>query len=302
MTTTTPLAPAGRPNGLLSLLRSYPLLGYFLVAYAFTATFDLLILARFPDAPSFPRDFGPSLAALVLTAAVAGRPGVKRLLRRLVLWRVPVGWYVFVLLGIPAMYVLGILLVPGALRSFTPPSSVGWLLFPGLVGFVGTLLIGGPLLEEPGWRGFALPRLQHRFGPLAGALILGVLWTTWHFTEYIASPEFASVNGGGLTARGAGVFVLFGISLSVIMTWVFNHTRGSLLVAILLHTAVNWSQLITNELFPAAASNEEGPLAAYGLAALLLVVATRGRLGYARALGQTGAATATMDLADPAVA
>src|SRR5438874_8844642 len=86
MTVATALAPAARPNRLLWLLRRYPLLGYFLIAYAFTAAFDLLVTARFPDAPSFPRDFGPSVAALVLTAAIAGKPGLKRLLRRLVLW------------------------------------------------------------------------------------------------------------------------------------------------------------------------------------------------------------------------
>src|SRR5919202_3610842 len=165
MTVATALAPAARPNRLLWLLQRYPMLGYFLIAYAFTAAYDLLVLARFPDGPSFPRDFGPSLAALVVTAATAGKPGLKRLLGRLVLWRVPVGWYLFVLLGIPAIYVLGILLmVPGALASFTPPSSAGWLLFPGVVGFLGTLVIGGPLFEEPGWRGFALPRLQARLG------------------------------------------------------------------------------------------------------------------------------------------
>jgi membrane protease YdiL (CAAX protease family) len=281
MTVATVLAPAAAPNRLLWLLRRYPLLGYFLIAYAFTAAYDLLVHARFPDGPSFPRQLGPSLAALVLTAAIAGRPGLKRLLGRLVLWRVPVGWYLFVLLGIPAIYVLGILLmVPGALASFTPPSSAGWLLFPGVVGFLGTLVIGGPLFEEPGWRGFALPRLQARLGPLAGTLVLGALWAAWHFTEYLTAPDFAATNGGGLTPRAAGVYVLFAISLSVIMTWVFNHTRGSVLLAILVHTAVNWSQLVASELFPAAGTNEEGPLVALGVTALVLLVATRGQLGY----------------------
>src|SRR5919206_3896671 len=143
MTVATVLAPAAAPNRLLGLLRRYPLLGYFLIAYAFTAAYDLLVHARFPDGPSFPRQLGPSLAALVLTAAIAGKPGLTRLLWRLVLWRVPVGWYLFVLLGIPAIFVVGILLVPGAPASFTPPSSAGWLVYPGLVGFVGTLVLAG---------------------------------------------------------------------------------------------------------------------------------------------------------------
>ena len=286
---------AARRNGPLELLRRYPLLAYFLLAYAFTSAYDLLVLARFPGVPTTPRDFGPSVAALVVTAATLGKPGLKRLLGRLVLWRVPVGWYLFVLLGLPAIYVIGILLVPGALASFTPPASVGWLVYPGVVGFVGTLVLAGPLFEEPGWRGFALPRMQARWGPLAGAVILGVLWAAWHLTEYL-DPSFAATNGGGLTPQGFGIYVLNVISFSVIITWVFNHTRGSVLLAILMHTAINWSQLVTSELLPAAGTNEVGPLVAFGLTALVLVVATRGRLGYARA--GDGAAPGPAD--DPA--
>src|ERR671932_2114791 len=140
MTVATALAPAARPNRLLGLLRRYPLLGYFLIAYAFTAAFDLLVVARFPDGPTFPRDLGPSLAALIVTGAIAGKPGLKRLLRRLVLWRVPVRWYLFVLLGTPAIFVLGVLLVPGALGSFTALPPAGWL----VVLVLYTLVFAGP--------------------------------------------------------------------------------------------------------------------------------------------------------------
>jgi membrane protease YdiL (CAAX protease family) len=87
--------------------------------------------------------------------------------------------------------------------------------------------------------------------------------------------------------------VLLLISLSVIITWVFNHTRGSLLQAILLHTAINWSQLLTGALFPAAGTNEVGPLVAFGLTALVLVVATRVRLGYPWAGGEGVSAEAS---------
>jgi membrane protease YdiL (CAAX protease family) len=82
-------------------------------------------------------------------------------------------------------------------------------------------------------------------------------------------------------ASGLGTFALAAISFSVIITWVFNHTRGSLPVAILLHTAINFSQGLTSDLFPAAGFNEVGPVVAFGLTALVIVVATLGRLGYA---------------------
>jgi len=162
MTVATAFPSAAQPNRMVCPLRRYPLLSYFLIAYAFTAAFDLLVLARFPDVPSFLRDFGPSVAALLLTGVTAGRPGIKRLLRRLVLWRVPVRWYLRVLLGTPAIYVVGILLaVAGAVASFTAPSPTEWLVF-GTVGFLYALVFAGPLFEEPGWRGFALPRMQTR--------------------------------------------------------------------------------------------------------------------------------------------
>src|SRR5438045_721903 len=94
MTPATALRPAAaRRSRPLELLRRYPLLSYVLIAYAFTWALDLLFLVLFPlpDLPlgrTTPRDFGPPVAALVVTAAIAGKPGVRRLLRRLVLWRV----------------------------------------------------------------------------------------------------------------------------------------------------------------------------------------------------------------------
>jgi hypothetical protein len=124
---------------------------------------------------------------------------------------------------------------------------------------------------------------------LAGSVILGILWATWHAPEYL-TPDFAAANGG-LTLRGVSIFLLSLICLSIIITWVFNHTRASLLIAILLHTFLNWSQGVTSDLFPAAAFNEAGPVAAFSLTALVLVVATRGRLGYARS-GDRSAASA----------
>src|SRR2546423_509777 len=84
------------PVAPLQLLRRYPLLCYFLIAYAFTWTYDLLFLVLFPLPDvlgrTTPRDFGPSVAALIMTAALAGKPGLRRFFRRLLLWRVPVVW------------------------------------------------------------------------------------------------------------------------------------------------------------------------------------------------------------------
>ena len=122
---------------------------------------------------------------------------------------------------------------------------------------------------------------------------MGVFWAAWHVTEYVASPDFSATNGG-LTPQGFGIYTLDVMSFSIIITWVFNHTRGSLLLAIFVHTVINWSQLVTSQVFPAAGTNELGPLVTLGVTALVLVIATRGRLGYSRPDVQAGYVSAAI--------
>src|SRR5258708_4380905 len=90
------------------------------------------------------------------------------------------------------------------------------------------------LAEEPGWRGFALPRLQRQRGPLLGTLILGLLWGCWHLPLFLTA--WAIVGASGLSICE---FVLAAVSLAIMLTWVFNHTRGSLLVAIVSHASID---------------------------------------------------------------
>jgi uncharacterized protein len=103
-----------------------------------------------------------------------GRAGI----RRFVLWRVGLGWYLFALIGIPLILVLSVIVLPGALASFQGLAPLEPLPLLGI--FVYIFFLGGPLSEEPGWRGFALPRLQSLHGPLVGSPILGILWGLWH--------------------------------------------------------------------------------------------------------------------------
>ena len=100
---------------------------------------------------------GPTLSAFVMARVTEGREGPKRLLGRYVLWRVRLRWYLFVLLVIPASEVLGAIVLPGVLASHQPVTLGLVLGYP--LAFVSTFVLGGPLGEEPGWRGFALPRL-----------------------------------------------------------------------------------------------------------------------------------------------
>src|SRR5947208_674808 len=83
---------------------------------------------------------------------------------------------------------------------------------------------------------YTLPGLQERWGPLAASVVVGLLWAAWHAPQYLR-PDWAAINGG-FTPWGAGVFVLSLVTFSVIVTWVFNHTGGSVLMAILLHASL----------------------------------------------------------------
>src|SRR5215471_20883036 len=94
-----------------------------------------------------------------------------------------------------------------------------------VVTILSLMIFGSPLGEEPGWRGFALPRLQQRYGPLAGSLVLGPLWALWHlplfYTAWGASYQIIGIPLGLLLFT----FVIMGTT--IVMTWLFNHTKGS---------------------------------------------------------------------------
>lgn len=136
------------------------------------------------------------------------------------------------------------------------------------------------LAEEPGWRDFALPRMQPRFGPVRGTVILGFLWGLWHL------PLFLTEWGGWPDVRPADViaFVFGAVAFSIVMTWVFNRTGQSLPVAIVLHAGVNtffslaWTPVFGDD----GGGHSTGAvlLVASAMVATVLLVATRGRLGY----------------------
>jgi uncharacterized protein len=276
-------------------VRKRPLLFYFLMAFALSWAYEVVVFGLF-----FPQDsvvallaaggltlVGPTLAAFVLTALTQGKPGIGRLLRRYVIWRVGLRWYLVTLLLTPALLLLGYLAVPGAipaLRAIPAPAFLQTY----LVVFVLIFAFGGPLGEEPGWRGFALPRLQRGHGPLVGTLILGVLWGLWHLPLFILVPGY---DGAGASFLGVLLpflgFMIMATALAVFFTWVFNNVRGSLLLMMLLHatlnTATNASSLPA--LFPNLASGffvQLMPILVAVVAALVIIIVTRGRLSYQR--------------------
>jgi membrane protease YdiL (CAAX protease family) len=135
------------------------------------------------------------------------------------------------------------------------------------------------LAEEPGWRDFALPRMQRRFGPLAGTMILGPLWALWHL------PLFLTEWGGWPDADWTRpvTFTVFCIAFNIVMTWVFNSTGESLPLAMLLHVSVNnFASVVWSEVFPTIDVDLAQRAMASGaiVVAVAVLIGTRGRLGY----------------------
>jgi membrane protease YdiL (CAAX protease family) len=230
---------------------------------------------------------GPALAAIIMTRTIEGETGMLSLRHRIRKWRVGWKWYLFILLGIPALVLLGIIILPDALSNFQGFSPRILVNYP--VYFIGIFFATG-LPEEIGWRGFALPRMQQRYGPLWSSVLLGILWAFWHLLSFLLPS-----HGGGPSVSFVTIFTNFSIffvmvvAITFIFTWIFNHTRGSILIASLIHTAIDAPQLVWVPLFlNVGASNSSAGemglniayLIGFGVFALLIIIFTRGRLGY----------------------
>jgi membrane protease YdiL (CAAX protease family) len=190
-------------------------------------------------------------------------------------------WYPLVLLGVPALLLLGAVVM--ALVSGTLPAVQLPLLPSALQQYVlllvPAMLALGPLGEEPGWRGFALPRLQQRCGPFLGSLWLGLLWGFWHVPLYL-NPAYTSQYGGANPLLIWVEFAVVTVLLTWCMTWVSNHTQGSLLIMILFHASLTFEGVI-QQVFPAFVTNSFlFAIISFGVAAILLLLLTKGRLGY----------------------
>ncbi len=206
------------------MVRRFPLVAYFVLAYALT--WWVYPLLRFNPLIGLFGLFGPALAAIIVTAVTEGRPGVRALLGRIVRWRVPVPWYL-VALGLPTV----LSLLAASLSAWLGPA----ILRVGILSVLDFVLVVLVLGEELGWRGYALPKLMQRFSPLVASLILGVLWGLWHLpTFFIAgTPQYQ---------QPVVAFLIMTTAYSILLSWVFLHTRGSVLIATLFHGAINVSQ------------------------------------------------------------
>jgi len=219
--------------------RPYGLILYFVAAYAWQwlCLFISYLMVRGQITLPVPHELidtigalSPLLAAIGVTAYESGGTGVRALLRQALRWRVRPIWYA-VALGGPLLLAFACLAIyvatGGVLPAAVPLPLPLWLLLPIYLIFVG--LFTGGLDEELGWRGYALPRLQARYGALAASLILGVIWAFWHLPNWFLPDS-------NQAAISFPIFVVGAVALSVILSWLYNSTSGSLLLVILAHT------------------------------------------------------------------
>jgi uncharacterized protein len=246
----------------MTLLKRSPLIAFFVLAYLIAWSTNAIQAGLLPFQLPLPlSDFlvnwAPGFAALIAAAAIGGLGGVRTLLRPLLMWRVSLGWYSVALLLPPLLVFAAVglaVLFGGPIPQFSRAFGPQLALLPILLLF--------NMGEEIGWRGFALPRLLVRQNALNASLILGVIWGLWH------APKFF------LTGQGASALPFFlGFLVSVIaetmlITWVYNNTGGSLLLATLFHFS---SDAFLTMFLPAWVSPSSVPLT-FALMTLMQIV------------------------------
>jgi uncharacterized protein len=232
------MATTATPSRTAATTRAFPL-KYFVIAFAFTWLFWGLQLLVVRDLiPALPGltvigALGPLVAAVVLTAQESGRAGLRSLLSRIVRWRVAPIWYAVAILG-PLALTLAAIALHIALGG-QPPSLAALIgALPILLIYVLYMLIFVALGEEVGWRGYALPALQARYGALVASVILGVMWGLWHLPLFFNPDTFYSNLPFAL-------WLAFIIPFAILITWVFNSTGGSVLMAMFFHAVMNAS-------------------------------------------------------------
>ena len=203
-----------------SVVRRHPQITFFVLAYAVAWAFVPF---------GYFGAFGPLAAALIVVPLTRGRAGLRELGSRLVRWRVRWFWYL-VALGLPLaihFVTAGLHTAAGADVPSVTAASVSAAALTFLVRLVNPA--DGPLGEEPGWRGFALPGLQSRYSPLAATTILALVVAGWHL------PLFFHEEGGLQPPVLVGGLVTT-VAVTYWYSWLFNRTGGSVLMVVLAHS------------------------------------------------------------------
>jgi hypothetical protein len=210
---------------------------------------------------------GSSVASIAVTRIVDGRDGLQTLFSRLGKWRVNFVWYGAALLVTPLLLTVSLLVLSFVVSPVFLPAIITSRDIATLLGFGIIVGLVAGSFEEIGWTGFAIPKLQTRYSALATSLIVGVLWGIWHFL-----PDFWGRVGSfrALYVPNYVVFVIGVVAYRILIVWVYNNSKGSLLLAVLMHASFSGGQAI---FIPALSAADWVLVQAVFAAVLWLVVA-----------------------------
>lgn len=218
--------------------------------------------------------YGPFLSAIIITWKVEGKASLRNWLRRTFRWRINIVWYLLAAFLLPigiAIFQFGLYLLLGGQADFS--NTYLWYAYPVSLVLVAVLYGGN---EEPGWRGFALPKLLTNYSPIVASFIIAPMWVAWHLPMYFA-PGWSGAD------QPLQWFLLYAIGLSLIMAWLYLKSSRSVLPVMLLHAGTNhvfnYFPMETVVIRSLAYDFNVLKTAVYWTIAIILLITTTGRLG-----------------------
>lgn len=227
-------------------IKKYSLTLYFILAYALSWCIEIplalsvqgVINIQIPMAIHYLNPFGPMAAALIMLALTEGKTGIQVLIRRWFKWRVDARYYAFAILGPIALFSLAVLInrvISGTWSDLSLLGEVDYLPYVSPFSAVLVWLFTYGLGEETGWRGYALPHLQRKYSAANSTLILALLWAFWHIPAFFYRDTYIEMG-----ILGFPMFLISITFATMVFTWLYNSTGGSLLLVILFHAFFNW--------------------------------------------------------------
>lgn len=237
------------------LIQSHPVTSFvaFTLLYSWTLWLLMILsnkgLLPFKFPTNFLGSFGPAFGALIVTGIIQGKTGLKNILKSLINWKTSAWSYLFAIFFIIMVYVL-----TAGITYLINPTLLKLGRFPGfpenVIYFFVIAIVGGPLGEEIGWRGFLQPQLLKRFTPAKASLFIALVWLLWHIPLFWL--EGAAQSGGSIIYFGLSV-----IAMAFLFTLLYLKSKGSLLLAILFHTMINYvSAFIIPGILPASETDK----------------------------------------------
>jgi membrane protease YdiL (CAAX protease family) len=279
---------AADPSPLRLWINRHPIATFLVLVYATTTA--LIFVPRVLTEPGvlpggatphgvLQNVLGSAVPAFIVTALVSGRAGVRDLARRSFRWRVPLRWYLISLLAPLLIFLIAITILYG----FAPLRALGqnWLqLLTAFLPALAIMILLNNVAEEIGWTGFVFARFQDRHGPLRAALLAGVFFWLFHVPSF-----YVETRSWATTALVLGIFLLPHLGSRFITGWLYNSAGSSVLIAGLFHSMHNAIVNSTGLVVVVALPQFEVLVIMAGivvLAAAIIAVATRGRLGLKR--------------------